>query len=89
MRAAEQARLDAQLRYRASIAPILEVLITQRDLQAARAGLAVAIQRWNLSRAGLVADTGELAGGMAGALTVDRTAGAASPRSLGQPAASP
>jgi outer membrane protein TolC len=89
VRAAEQARLDAQLRYRASIAPILEVLITQRDLQAARAGLAVAIQRWNLSRAGLVADTGELASGMAGALTVDRTARAASPRSLGQPAASP
>jgi hypothetical protein len=35
VRAAELASRDAQLRYRASIAPILEVLIAQRDLQAA------------------------------------------------------
>ncbi len=81
VRAAELARNDAQLRYRAAIAPILEVLIAQRDLQAARSGLAVAIQRWNLSRAGLVADTGELAGGATG--------GADSPLSLRQPASSP
>ena len=85
VRAAEQARLDAQLRYRASIAPILEVLIAQRDLQAARSGLAVAIQRWNLSRAGLVADTGELAG----VRVLGTTGGADSPLSFGQPAPSP
>ena len=88
VRAAELASRDAQLRYRSAIAPILEVLITQRDLQAARSGLAVAIQRWNLSRAALVADTGDLAGGVAGGLSVG-SAGADSPRSLGQPAASP
>ena len=85
VRAAEQARTDAQLRYRASIAPILEVLIAQRDLQAARSGLAVAIQRWNLSRAGLVADTGELAG----VRVLGTTGGADSPLSFGQPAPSP
>ena len=93
VRAAEQARTDAQLRYRAAIAPILEVLIAQRDLQAARSGLAVAIQRWNLSRAGLVADTGELAGGVAGTLSVGTplgmTGGADSPLPRRQPAASP
>jgi outer membrane protein TolC len=45
VRAAELASRDAQLRYRSAIAPILEVLIAQRDLQAARSSLAVAIQR--------------------------------------------
>ena len=91
VRAAEQARLlDAQLRYWASIAPILEVLIAQRDLQAARSGLAWAIQRWNLSRAVLVADSGERAGGMAGALLVGRRAAADSwGRQLGQTAPAP
>ena len=63
VRAAELASSDAQLRYRAAIAPITEVLIAQRDLQATRSALAVAIQRWNLSRAALMADTGDLAGG--------------------------
>ena len=51
VRAAEQARLlDAQLRYWASTASILEMLIAQRDRQAAGSRLAGAIQRWNLSR---------------------------------------
>jgi outer membrane protein TolC len=54
VQAGEQAVRDAQLRYRAQVAPILEVLIAQRDLQAARSAQAVAIQRWNLSRAGLL-----------------------------------
>lgn len=58
VQAAEQAVRDAQLRYRAQVAPILEVLIAQRDLQAARSALAVAIQRWNLSRAGLLLEAG-------------------------------
>jgi outer membrane protein TolC len=39
-------------------APLTEVLIAQRDLQASRSALAVAIQRWNLSKAGLVQQTG-------------------------------
>jgi outer membrane protein TolC len=88
VRAAELASRDAQLRYRASIAPILEVLIAQRDLQAARSSLAVATQRWNLSRAGLQADTGDWSGG-AGVLSVGTTGGAASALSLGHPAKSP
>ncbi len=58
MRAGEQAVRDAQLRYRAGIAPITEVLIAQRDLQASRSALAAAIHRWNLSRAGLAMETG-------------------------------
>ena len=58
VQASEQAVRDAQLRYRAQVAPILEVLIAQRDLQAARSALAVAIQRWNLSRAGLLMEAG-------------------------------
>jgi outer membrane protein len=49
---------DAQLRYRAGIGPILDVLSTQRDLQVARSSLALAIHRWNLSRAGLEMETG-------------------------------
>ena len=88
VRAAELASRDAQLRYRASIAPILEVLIAQRDLQAARSSLAVAIQRWNLSRAGLQADTGDWTG-VAGASSVGTSGGAASALSLGHPAKSP
>jgi hypothetical protein len=39
-------------------APLTEVLISQRDLQASRSALAVAIQRWNRSKAGLVQQTG-------------------------------
>ena len=88
VRAAELASRDAQLRYRSAIAPILEVLIAQRDLQAARSSLAVAIQRLNLSRAGLQADTGDWAG-VAGALSVGTTGGASSALSLGHPAISP
>jgi outer membrane protein TolC len=57
-RAGELAVRDAELRYRAGISPILEVLITQRDLQLARTALAVSIHRWNLSRAGLELETG-------------------------------
>lgn len=58
VKAGELAVRDAQLRYRAGIAPITEVLIAQRDLQAARSALAAAIHRWNLSRAGLAMETG-------------------------------
>ena len=51
---------DDLLRYRAGVAPITELLIAQRNLQAARAAEAAAIHRWNLSRAGLELETGSL-----------------------------
>ena len=55
---------DALLRYRAGVAPITELLIAQRNLQAARSAEAAAIHRWNISRAGLELETGaELAQG--------------------------
>ena len=56
--ASEEAVRDAQLRYRAGIAPVTELLLAQRDLQAARSAEATAIQQWNLSRAGLELETG-------------------------------
>ncbi|WP_115016700.1 TolC family protein [Synechococcus sp. UW140] len=57
--ASEEAVRDAQLRYRAGIAPVTELLLAQRDLQAARSAEATAIQQWNLSRAGLELETGQ------------------------------
>ena len=56
--AGSEAVRDALLRYRAGVAPITELLIAQRNLQAARSAEAVAIHRWNLSRAGLELETG-------------------------------
>jgi outer membrane protein TolC len=40
------------------VAPITELLIAQRNLQAARSAEAAAIHRWNISRAGLELETG-------------------------------
>lgn len=57
-RAGDEAVRDALLRYRAGVAPITELLIAQRNLQAARSAEAAAIHRWNLSRAGLELETG-------------------------------
>jgi outer membrane protein TolC len=59
-RAGDAAVRDALLRYRAGVAPITELLIAQRNLQAARSAQAAAIHRWNLSRAGLELETGSL-----------------------------
>jgi outer membrane protein TolC len=59
--AGSEAVRDALLRYRAGVAPITELLIAQRNLQAARSAEAVAIHRWNLSRAGLELETGTTA----------------------------
>ena len=59
--AGAEAVRDALLRYRAGVAPITELLIAQRNLQAARSAEAVAIHRWNLSRAGLELETGTTA----------------------------
>ena len=56
--AGSEAVRDALLRYRAGVAPITELLIAQRNLQAARSAEAAAIHRWNISRAGLELETG-------------------------------
>ncbi|MCP9892142.1 TolC family protein [Cyanobium sp. Aljojuca 7D2] len=56
--AGERAVQDAQLRYRAGLSPLTELLIAQRNLQVARSAEASAIYRWNLSRAGLELETG-------------------------------
>ena len=57
-RAGQEAVRDAQLRYRAGISPLTELLLAQRNLQLSRSAEAVAIHRWNLSRAGLELETG-------------------------------
>jgi outer membrane protein TolC len=56
--AGEASVRDAEIRYRAGLAPITEMLVAQRNLQAARSAEATAIYRWNLSRAGLERETG-------------------------------
>jgi outer membrane protein TolC len=56
--AGAEAVRDALLRYRAGVAPITELLIAQRNLQAARSAEASAIHRWNISRVGLELETG-------------------------------
>ncbi len=56
--AGEASVRDAELRYRAGLAPITEMLVAQRNLQVARSAQATAIYRWNLSRAGLERETG-------------------------------
>lgn len=57
-RAGQEAVRDALLRYKAGIAPITELLLAQRNWQLASTARAAAIHRWNLSRAGLVYETG-------------------------------
>jgi outer membrane protein TolC len=56
--AGEASVRDAEIRYRAGLAPITEMLVAQRNLQLARSAEATAIYRWNLSRAGLERETG-------------------------------
>ncbi len=56
--AGAEAVRDALLRYRAGVAPITELLIAQRNLQAARSAEAAAIHRWNITRVGLELETG-------------------------------
>ena len=58
IKAGDEAVRDARLRYTAGIAPLTEVLMADRNLQAARSQLAIAIHRWNLARAGLERQTG-------------------------------
>jgi len=59
--AGERALRDARLRYRAMVEPFTEVLLVQRDLQAARASLLTALTRQALDRALLERETGWLA----------------------------
>ena len=61
VQAGEQALRDARLRYRAMVEPITEVLLVQRDLQAARAGLLTTLTRQALDRAVLERETGLVA----------------------------
>ena len=56
--AGEASVRDAEIRYRAGLAPIIEMLVAQRNLQVARSAEATAIYRWNLSRTGLERETG-------------------------------
>jgi len=58
VRAGERALRDAQLRYRALVEPLTEVLLVQRDLQAARASLLSALAAQAIERAVLERETG-------------------------------
>jgi len=58
VQAGERALRDAQLRYRAMVEPLTEVLLVQRDLQVARASLLTALTRQALDRAVLERETG-------------------------------
>jgi outer membrane protein TolC len=60
VKAGERALRDAQLRYRAMVEPVTEVLLVQRDLQVARASLLTALTRQALDRAVLERETGLL-----------------------------
>ena len=60
VQAGERALRDAQLRYRAMVEPLTEVLLVQRDLQAARASLLTALTRQALDRAVLEREAGLL-----------------------------
>lgn len=71
--AGERALRDAQLRYRAMVEPLTEVLLVQRDLQVARASLLTALTRQALDRALLERETGLAEG--------DPTAATPGPRS--------
>jgi outer membrane protein TolC len=57
--AGQRALDDAQRRYRAMIEPLTEVLLVQRDLQAARAALFTALTRQAIDRAVLERESGE------------------------------
>jgi outer membrane protein TolC len=58
--AGQRALDDAQRRYRAMVEPLTEVLLVQRDLQAARAALLTSQTRQAIDRAVLERETGEL-----------------------------
>ncbi|MFZ0409219.1 MAG: TolC family protein [Cyanobium sp.] len=58
VQAGEQALHDAQLRYRALVEPVTEVLLVQRDLQLSQAALLTALTRQALDWAVLQRETG-------------------------------
>lgn len=57
--AGERSVRDARLRYRAQVEPITEVLLVERDLQAARAALLTTLTRQAIQRAVLERETGQ------------------------------
>jgi outer membrane protein TolC len=57
--AGNRALADAQLRYRAQVEPLTEVLLVQRDLQASQAVLLTAQTEQAIARAVLLRETGE------------------------------
>ncbi len=59
VQAGERALRDAQLRYRAQVEPLTEVLLVQRELQASRAALLTALTDEAIGRAVLARETGE------------------------------
>jgi len=59
VQAGDQALRDARLRYRALVEPITELLLVQRDLQAARASLYTALISQAIERAVLERETGQ------------------------------
>lgn len=56
--AGQRALADAQLRYRAQVEPLTEVLLVQRDLQASQAALLTAQTEQAIARAVLMRETG-------------------------------
>ena len=56
--AGHRALADAQLRYRAQVEPLTEVLLVQRDLQASQAALLTAQTEQAIACAVLVRETG-------------------------------
>jgi outer membrane protein TolC len=58
VRASQRALRDAQLRYRAMVEPLTEVLLVQRDLQVARASLLAALTGQAIDQALLERETG-------------------------------
>jgi outer membrane protein TolC len=63
--AGERALRDAQLRYRAQVEPLTEVLLVQRDLQASQAALLTAQTEQAIGRALLLREIGTLGDGQA------------------------
>jgi outer membrane protein TolC len=90
VQAGERALRDAQLRYRAMVEPLTEVLLVQRDLQVARASLLTALTRQALDQAVLERETGLLAGQVADDRGMDpATSGTANSTTAAAAAATP
>ena len=71
--AGEKALRDAQLRYRAQVEPLTEVLLVQRELQASQAALLTAQTEQAIGQAALVRETGAVAQGEGCPAAADHT----------------